>query len=399
MDPITAVGAAKSAIELAKTVSDTMVAAQRYSGSSSLIDVSQAARVEPLLLVDADAMNLEYVSDVAQTLHSMFTGYYLQAVEMVSTIGSVRVADKLQPLNPDRKDYLTLESQNPDFRLSQESYKFKLPKSDDIKVSFSMEAHAAPGKVFTDKSKLDVALADNEKLKADLEEASKKTVSMSSAEFNKGLNEAAPLSVGKIFDVTLREGNQSATIKIAIRLIATSIPTAALANMLAMKNVMDNDMKERFHGWRAGRLRFWQDLVLCQDLVEKQRNTMIKDKSGVYGEVIARNNKNVVMGLLLQKPSVANASNLVIVTSDTMELVSSRMYGGMAMKKVRDAIFESTNLMIMAVIDKGFERVTFYHRGIDLPSEMSIRDIKTSNKGGGSEVTDILKAFIAGKAP
>jgi hypothetical protein len=51
------------------------------------------------------------------------------------------------------------------------------------------------------------------------------------------------------------------------------------------------------------------------------------------------------------------------------------------------------------VIAKDYDRVTFYYRGIAEKTEVSVRDLRASNKGSGSEVTDILKAFVSGSAP
>jgi len=56
-------------------------------------------------------------------------------------------------------------------------------------------------------------------------------------------------------------------------------------------------------------------------------------------------------------------------------------------------------VMSMAVIDKQWERVTFYHRGIDMHTEVGMRDLKIANKGSGPDVSDILKAYQMGNAP
>jgi hypothetical protein len=55
--------------------------------------------------------------------------------------------------------------------------------------------------------------------------------------------------------------------------------------------------------------------------------------------------------------------------------------------------------MIVAVIDKEWSRVTFYHRGLPDATEVSFRDLKVSSKGNGPDVSDILKAYTLGQAP
>ena len=67
---------------------------------SSLVDITQSARVEPLCIVDARLVNQEFMSDVMQTALSLFTAYYMQAVEIITNINDISVAQRLQSLNP-----------------------------------------------------------------------------------------------------------------------------------------------------------------------------------------------------------------------------------------------------------------------------------------------------------
>jgi hypothetical protein len=104
-------------------------------------------------------------------------------------------------------------------------------------------------------------------------------------------------------------------------------------------------------------------------------------------------------GLIEKNPSVAIASNLALISSDTLDQIQDKMLGSIENPKIRREIFNTSNLMILGVVDKGFDRITFYHRGIAQSTEMGVRDIKVSNKGGGPDVSDILKAFLGGHAP
>lgn len=367
MDPITAGLATKSGVEgavlLVNQVKNALNNANAFSGNKSLIDVSSAARVEPLLLIDADVINLEYLPDVVQTMQSLFSGYYLQAIEILSSIDHVSLAQKLGPLNPNRNPAMLSHE---DWRMSQEAYAHRLPTRQNT------------GAVALEAAKVNATL-DKDALKT--------------------MHEVANLSVGKLYNVTLREGDKSASLKVAIRVMANSLPTQVLINLFSFKNQFDMDLKERYHGWRAGRLAFVKDLILCQDLIEKHRTALIKDKSGIYNEIINRQNRGIAAGLIDKNPSLAIASNLAIISNDTAEQIEQKVMGRFSNYKTRQMIFDTTNLMILAVVDKGFERITFYHRGIQQYSDMSLRDIKSANKGNGSEVMDIMKAFISGNSP
>lgn len=374
-----------SAINLAKTVSDALKdartiggKAKTMAGQTSLIDVSQAARVEPLMIVDEDVMDLEYLPDLSWAMHSLFSGYYLMAVEAITNIGGIKVGEKLAPLNPNRPilDY-GMES----LCFSRESYAFDLPTKAKAQKRLAMESEDSRQ---TDKKKQ--SFKPSEPAKA--------------SDLNKAISDGASLSVGKLFNVTLREDTQTAVINVAIRLLAATMPSSVVTNIFSLNNVMDNEIVHRWHSWRAGQISFWKDLVFCNDLIKKSRNTAIKDKTGIYSEMLERQNKTLGLALVDQEPTLAQASNLAIISSDTMEAIEYKMLGSIKhSSKVRDAIFDTTNMMILAVVDKGYERVDFYHRGISRPSEMNIREVKAAAKSGGDEVSKILAAFIGGKTP
>ena len=89
-----------------------------------------------------------------------------------------------------------------------------------------------------------------------------------------------------------------------------------------------------------------------------------------------------------------------MITEETLGQIELRLNGKFSNSHVRHAMFENTNLMILAVIDPHWEMVTFYHRGLASSSQVSIKAIKSGNgKGSGPDVTDIMKAYMLGNAP
>ena len=56
--------------------------------------------------------------------------------------------------------------------------------------------------------------------------------------------------------------------------------------------------------------------------------------------------------------------------------------------------------MVIAVVDRDYERVTFYTRGIDASTDVSVRELKAANKTKDStDIADILKQITSGQAP
>jgi hypothetical protein len=445
---------ADGAIEFIKQINDFMSGAGAYAGNQSLVTASKHARVEPTMIVDAAAVNLEGVTDTAWVLQSLFSGYYLMAAEMITNIGGVKVRERLAPLNPNRHLDLDLLS----YRTARESYATMLPTKAN-RARFSLEAATAQpvlseetleqqyqefrkgvtdavaaGTKFTPdeqktidnveatyqaaKKKMDTAknskavkspkdivkqqaeLADQ---LADMRDKIKKikesdSIHVGSSEAGKYANELTTLSVGKIYDVKICNEGKEASVKVGIRVMARTMPSTSVVEMMAHKSALDHDLIERFHGWRAGRLGFFRDLILCQDLIEAHRNAAIRDKSGTYNEIITRNNNAVTAGLLERNPSMAVMSTLAIVARDTLDQIEAKLGGSIDSPRIRNTLFDTTKMMILAVIDPGYETVTFYTHGIAGHSEISIRALKTK-KDGADGTMDIMKAFLSGRSP
>lgn len=326
--------------------------------SSSLIEFTRPTRVEPTVLVDQRTMGLPYITDVMHSLNSIFTGYYLQAMALSVDINGVNTIRQLDKLNP-RRDPAGAWIGGPatESNVSIESGAYELPRSLD---AVSMEKRGV----------------DN----------------------RKAVEQANNLAVGKLIEVKVGHDTNSAVIPVTVRLLVAAMAPDTLVHSLAVGGG-ERSVKERWHAWRAGQLSFVKDLILCQDLIAKHRKDLIDDPSGYYQQATSRNRKNQAAALASQNPSIATASSMFVMTEKTCTELEAQLGGKISDFKVREKLFKATYGMIMVVIDPEWEQVTFYHQSLDTPTELSVRDIKSANRGDGPDVFEILKAFQLGQSP
>lgn len=348
-----------------------------YYTTKSLTEATKLTRVEPLTIISKDLINLEYMPDVAQSLLSIFCGYYLQAVSMLTKVSDVEVVRILDKLNPDRDEtgfLLTEQTSRESIKnLVLENYIHSLPTHSSIAVEGTDE--------------------DNIKF----------------------INEVNNLSVGKLLNVVIcydqnakgpwdnsgiKETRKEATVAIpvSVRLLASVIPNSTISHLLAYKKD-DNSLVERFHSWRGGRISFIKDLIFCQDLIDEHKRALIGDETGTMQEIMRRVNNSKKFGLLTKNPSLVSASNLFVISEEIARELESKLGGKLSNPKIRNKAFENTYAMIIAVVDREWERVTFYSRGISASTDVSIKELKAASKGKGMEITDILKSFSMGSQP
>lgn len=212
------------------------------------------------------------------------------------------------------------------------------------------------------------------------------------------VNEAVNLSVGRMFEVEIQQGNQNFKVPVSIRTISTIVDAEILAHILGGTGSNMLKFKERYHAWRAGQLSFISDIILMQDLIDQHRSMLDKDKSGAYAEIMRRRRDNRFNASFGGTPSVGVASNIVAISKRTAQIAEREGNGKFTDPKFRARVFNGTYMILLFVIDEDMERVSIYHRDIALPTQLSLKELKVANKGSGVDVMEVLKSYQLGQA-
>lgn len=413
----------KTPLAVINTIADIMKKTNDLTKSGgSLNEYTKALRVEPLVLIDQSVESLPYTEDILKTCLTMFSAYYLQAIAISVNVGKVDVARMFDHLNPERgmSGGWTMEGislVNPDI------YQSGLPKinftslgkegisNNDVEKIKRVADLVASGisikdnvdvKYNEDENKLEFSAPgskDNPDGTDGLTELNNTNIRSTRVD-KKGYEvlEKPDLIVGNILDVQIESNGHRATIPITVRLLPSLIRSDVLVHILS-KNERDLGIQERYHELMAGQIKFWKDLVLCQDLIDEHKATLMKDKSGQYQEILKRRQKNRAAAYRTGRQSVADASNIVIMSTASSAKFEAACGGRLKDFRVRQRVFEETYLMLMVVIDPEWEQATIYHRGIALPTTVSVKAMKQNNKKGGVDVGEILKAYQLGNNP
>jgi len=371
-------GAAEAGLSVLSTAIDRL---QKVRQGDSYISYTKPARVEPITLVDADVLYSAILPDTMQTLLSVFTAYYLQAFSLSVNVGSINVVKHLDKLNPNRIGVDEMPISNTMFG------KYVMESLNDSAIY----QNALPDYSMESVSDRDVVDANDKKEKP-------LPVSSSIKDPTKVVTDASNLAVGKLVNVEISQGDQKASIPISIRLMTNILSSDALTHILTSASRKDTGFMERWHGWRSGRLEFVRDLILCQDLIDAHKKNLVNDKTGVYNHILERRSKNVLTSLISGDPSIGSASNICILSSTSVPKIEEAFMGQITKYQVRQKMFEDTYLMILAVVDQEWDRVTLYFRGIPESTTVGARDLKSSSKDGGTDIMAILNAFKEGKS-
>lgn len=378
----------------------------RSMRSDSLIEYTQPTRVEPIALIDHTIADLPIMSELAKSVTSLYAAYYLQAVALSTNIGNIEVIKILEKLNPSRDpmesfgNMLSLESRPvsaltlPGFGLERRVPSLAIEAFEPFsnKEMQTKEEKDKDGNTITTTEEVDIISKGRVTYGASTAEGGS-----TKAAQDQIANLALNLSTGLLLNVEINIDDKKASIPVSVRLISTLATPKLLVQMMS-HSAKDKSMKARYIGYKTGELSM-KDLMFATDLVDAHRAGLIKDNTGKYAEIIARKNKNRLAGALSGNPSVSTASNIMIISSETLADAEGEINGSMGNKRLRDRIFQDTYLILLVVVDARWEQVTIYHRGIPLPTEIGFKELKSAKSGAGVDVSEMLKLYQMGRNP
>lgn len=370
-------------------MSTVLTAAKSMSSISSLADITKPLRVEPITIIDQTIADQPYILDLLKLSVSLYAGYYLQAVNMVFGVGKIDTLKVFDSLNPERSGASALGFEN--FRsavYSTSTYAnglpaleaFAQPVREGLIAEYSEEKYQAALEAFGDKDE------DKSDQKGD-----KSPVHGMSAGDSQKIYEAENLAVGKLINVDVKSGNEKAKLPVLIKLIPAIVPSDTITHIFTAGG--RDTWAHRLFLVKSQQIKFWRDFVMGQDMIDAHMKALMSDKSGVYKSILDRRRNNVAHAIQSGRLSLADASNIAIISTSTMKKSANALYAKIDDANVRKKFFDNSYLLMMMAVDERWNRVTIYHRGVDLATSWRIDDIKVAEKSKGQDITEIFKMF------
>ena len=379
MDPVTIATAATVAKPLLTSVLKSAEEGWKNKpmGANSVIEFSKPARNDYITLIEDSLVTQPYAQDICQTALTLVSGYYLSAMTLLVDVPGVNVIRQLDRLSNDRDPaYNAAQSAfaAAHHALGVESFEYGLPTGLD-QITPALEAYDA----FVPAARSTQGFGLGRDTQATLKEVSN-------------------LAVGKLLEVNFERDGNRATVQVQMRLLTIDADQKSFVKILTAGGDQ-NSFKERWYRFKAGELRFVQDLIFCQDLIKEARKSRHDDKTGFYQHMMRQMANNEASGVISGKGSLSKSSAIMIITEETAKQIELEVGGRLSNFKLREQLMNACGTMLLFVIDRKWKMATIYHQSITTPSEMSVAEMKRANKSSGADVEDILRAYTAGSAP
>lgn len=361
-----------------------------------------AAQVNPITLIDSTLKYDERLSDSLHVFVNMYAAIYLQSVALSNTtVGGTQIIKRLEKLNPTISTtglglediYEDLPDDPPGIvsQILPEGEVFDLPSMESLKLPlpmFSMESSQGA----TDKTHP----TDQRTKPIYPGERGSKEV-LASGKINEALKDVPELAVGKMFSVELRSDGETHSIPVSIRLATTIASQASLIKAMQNRFSGVETALERKVRYKSGSITGFMDLLLCRDLVREHYKNLIADKDGVYAKLSPEKSKSYIKALLTGEVSVAQASNILLISSDTAARVEGLTGGKFHNKNFRNRMLLATGIMLLGIIDAMDDSITIYVDNLDSAQLVSGRNLSRVSKKDGPDVNEVLRMLVEGR--
>lgn len=156
---------------------------------------------------------------------------------------------------------------------------------------------------------------------------------------------------------------------------------------------------------KAGEKRFIRDFLLQLKRIEKQAAASRSDKDGgfsAYLRDVAKKDRFKLGSILMAGAgrSVTRnaASNILIISQDTLDIIRSETGVDFENKSTRDEFMRNTYNMMVFVVSQTYNKVRLYLNGIDDVGVYSTDDF-TSSKNSNTDMKTLLAFMTQGRAP
>lgn len=369
----------------------------------SLLELGRVTEVEAITVVDTALTVHESTTDVLKFANTLYASWYLSAAAVLTDTGRVKTVDLLTKLNP---------SKSPSYAVANSilsvAEKAIATGANAALLSRGFEAveitsENAPTRLPRTITQMTASLEAAAPVVVDGVGENKGTaqppVYVGGMRNANDLATVANLSIGQAVTLTVTDGKASKDVVVNVRLVTVPTAPRVLSTILKWSD-KDVRLKSRISAWRAGELRFWRDVVLMRDIFTERQRLLMDDRSDLFKTLLGRQRNSMINSVLTATPDVGNMSSILVVSQDNLRRFEElELEGRISNFNFRQRVMNNTGLVMIIVVDPISELVTIYNHTNALPTECSIRQLKSAGKGGASDFTEIIKLMNQNKMP
>lgn len=325
-------------------------------GLVSITDTIQPLLVDPRVVISTDLRGVDHVDNVLYILIDTFAMYYLQAFTMLGDIESYKTIKTLKELS-------------------------SIKRGDYTKI----------GPVVLED--MEVALEDIKYLSEEVNTEKKDTKNETAQGAINAGKEFSGLKLVKIVEVTVSAKEKTRIkIPVTIRLNPAYVANDVLDGIIGTAKAR-HSLMNRLDDLRSGNISFFRDFLFNQDIRKEHQKLLMKDKTGLYSEVSSKVNSAIGRYARTGEKGYGAFYNMAIISEADADRAARALGGQLTKKRTRDKLFNRNYLTILVVMDREWERATFYTRDMDGYATLGFDMLESKKDSSDKNALELLKSF------
>jgi len=331
--------------------------------------------VEPVLIVSKDTMHIEELDKMIETQVDIFSAYYMQAFQILSTVYGLDASVIIDLLGTDNGGLKRVIDKG--IKVAREenvNYLDDLLSNEELKISSEAILSARPGtnRVTTVKDT----------------EGTLRSMLTRSLEITVPIYKDSQNGKGKKLDHTLM-----VPITVKAHIIFTDIDQ--ILNMLNPSST-DKSFAYRLDEYKSGGISI-SDLLFATDIIKEYKKNKINDKDQLLNVInertLSANSKAVEHNGVV---GYEKYYNMLIVSANDKIRLDKHLNGDFFKEKYKQRLLEQAKAMTATVMDEDYERAVVLTKDIRGKSDISFRSL-SKRKDGKVDLNDMLKAMVGNR--
>lgn len=214
------------------------------------------------------------------------------------------------------------------------------------------------------------------------------------------------LAAGKViaFDLSVPNSdgkNSSITIYLHCQIIPRII-TQLTAEAIITSN-RPPTFQERLNALRAGEIKFFQDFIMCRDLIANEAKALKEDKTNILYDIL-NDNKNKLakqlVGIVVGEQRHNLSNTIMVFSSATFKVACNTARMNFENYGARQKFFARTGVMMFVVVDPMYSTVDIYFNGLQHKGTYDYNTITATGSGKKDpDMKQMLSLLGSGMAP
>ncbi len=369
--------------EVAKHLKDAYKNMGLIMTDGSITKLVSQTIIEPVAIVSKDLRQEEIIQKVLEVNTDIFTGFYMQAYEILKNLYGLRSQTAVNILGTDNSSLTGVIMKNAGTVASK-----ALP--------YIKELSTANFDFFSD---LENGLNFNVSTEnADMSNNNSRPSRDSKYIADDNLSAILQRTVELVMDIY--DGDRLLQKIVLPMTIKTHVIFTDIDSILRLltPNANDKTFGYRLDEYRSGAISL-SDLIFATDLIKEYKKNKLDDKDGLLA-LLSKRTESANTKMIATKGIAGYEKNynMFVITGTDQIKLEKQLHGKLSNEMYKQRFLEEGGGMLVTVVDQDHERVLIYTRDIRGQSDLSFRALQKRNSKS-NDFEEIIKAVLTNRPP